>query len=120
MLKKYEQKIFVVINLKVDSSILIKRISGRISCSICKKPFNEFFDPPIKTLECPVKDCKNRELIKRSDDNEKTVSSRLKTYQETTLPLLKYYEIKGIVKNVDAMKTISEVTKQIDNIINNL
>ncbi len=120
LLKKYEQKIFVVINLKVDSSILIKRISGRISCSICKKPFNEFFDPPIKTLECPVKDCKNRELIKRSDDNEKTVSSRLKTYQETTLPLLKYYEIKGIVKNVDAMKTISEVTKQIDNIINNL
>ncbi len=120
LLKKYEQKIFVVINLKVDSSILIKRISGRISCSICKKPFNEFFDPPIKTLECSVKDCKNRELIKRSDDNEKTVSSRLKTYQETTLPLLKYYEIKGIVKNVDAMKTISEVTKQIDNIINNL
>ena len=120
LLKKYEQKIFVVINLKVDSSILIKRISGRISCSICKKPFNEFFDPPIKTLECSVKDCKNRELIKRSDDNEKTVSSRLKTYQETTLPLLKYYEIKGIVKNVDAMKTISEVTNQIDNIINNL
>ena len=41
-----------------------------------------------------------------------TVSSRLKTYQETTLPILKYYEIKGIVKNVDAMKTINEVTKQ--------
>ena len=120
MLTKYEQQISVVINLKVDNSILIKRISGRISCSVCKKPFNEFFDPPGDPTECTTVECKDRQLVKRSDDNENTVSNRLKTYEESTLPLLKYYKLKGIVKNVDAMKSINDVTNQINSIINDL
>ena len=32
MLNKYKQMISIVINMKVDNSILVKRISGRISC----------------------------------------------------------------------------------------
>ena len=120
MLKKYEQKISVVINLVVDNSILVKRISGRISCSVCKKPFNEFFDPPGDPAECTTAACTDRELIKRSDDNENTVSNRLRTYEESTLPLLEYYKLKGVVKNVDAMKSINEVTSQINCIFNDL
>ena len=120
MLKKYEQKISVVINLVVDNSILVKRISGRISCSICKKPFNEFFDPPGDPAECTTAACIDRELIKRSDDKENTVSNRLRTYEESTLPLLEYYKLKGVVKNVDAMKSINEVTSQINCIFNDL
>ena len=120
MLNKYDQKISLVINLKVDNSILVKRISGRVSCSICKKPFNEFFDPPRDPAECTAKECSNRDLIKRSDDNENTVSNRLKIYEKSTLPLLTFYETKGVVKNVDAMKTINEVTNEINGIINEL
>jgi adenylate kinase len=120
MLKKYEQKISVVINLIVDNSVLVKRISGRVSCSVCKKPFNEFFDPPGDPAECTTAACKGRELIKRSDDNENTVSNRLRTYEESTLPLLEYYKSKGVVKNVDAMKSINEVTSQINRIFNDL
>ncbi len=120
MLEKYDQKISGIINLKVDYSILVKRISGRVSCSICKKPFNEFFDPPIDPSKCPNNICGSRELIKRSDDNETTVSNRLKTYDEQTLPLLDYYSSKGIVKDIDAMKEISEVTAQIKGVINDL
>ena len=120
MLNKYDQKISLVINLKVDNSILVKRISGRVSCSICKKPFNEFFDPPRDPAECTAKECSNRDLIKRSDDNENTVSNRLKIYEKSTLPLLTFYETKGVVKNVDAMKTINEVTNQINSIIDEL
>ena len=114
MLSKYDQVISLVLNLKVANSILVKRISGRVSCSICKKPFNEYFDPPVDPSECINERCKNRDLTKRSDDNESTVSNRLSIYQETTLPLLKFYEIKGVVKNVDAMKSIKEVTDQIN------
>jgi len=120
MLKKYGQIISLVINLKVDNSILVKRISGRVSCSFCKKPFNEFFDPPRDPSECSNKECINRDLIKRSDDNENTVSNRLKIYEDSTLPLLNFYESKGVVKNVDAMKSINEVTKQINCIIDDL
>ncbi len=120
MLDKYNQKISAIINLKVDYSILVKRISGRVSCSVCKRPFNEYFDPPINVKDCSNETCNDRELIKRSDDNESTVKNRLKTYDEQTLPLLDYYNSKGIVKNVDAMKDINEVTKQIKAIINDL
>lgn len=120
MLKKYDQKISAIINLKVDYSILVKRISGRISCSICKKPFNEFFDPPIETNNCENNNCESRELIKRSDDNESTVSNRLKTYDEQTLPILDHYRSKGIVKDVDAMQSINDVTSQIEAIISDL
>jgi len=120
MLKKYDQKISAIINLKVDYSVLVKRISGRVSCSICKKPFNEFFDPPVDPKNCTNSQCETRELIKRSDDNESTVTNRLKTYDEQTLPILDYYREKGIVKDVDAMKAINEVTDEIKAIISNL
>ena len=70
--------------------------------------------------ECVNKECSKRDLIKRSDDNENTVSNRLKIYEESTLPLLNFYELKGVVKNVDAMKSINEVTNQINGIIDEL
>lgn len=120
MLDKYNQKISAIINLKVDYSVLVKRISGRVSCSICKKPFNEFFDPPVEPNNCSNNQCVSRELIKRSDDNESTVTNRLKTYDDQTLPILDYYRKKGIVKDVDAMKAINEVTGEIKSIISNL
>lgn len=120
MLNKYNQKISAIINLKVDYSVLVKRISGRVSCSICKKPFNEFFDPPVEPNNCSNDKCDSRELIKRSDDNESTVTNRLKTYDDQTLPILDYYRKKGIVKDVDAMKAINEVTGEIKSIISNL
>ena len=120
MLNKYNQKISAIINLKVDYSVLVKRISGRVSCSICKKPFNEFFDPPVEPNNCSNNNCDSRELIKRSDDNESTVTNRLKTYDDQTLPILDYYRKKGIVKDVDAMKAINEVTGEIKSIISNL
>ena len=120
MLNNYNQKISAIINLKVDYSVLVKRISGRVSCSICKKPFNEFFDLPVEPNNCSNNKCDSRELVKRSDDNESTVTNRLKTYDDQTLPILDYYRKKGIVKDVDAMKAINEVTGEIKSIISNL
>jgi len=117
LLLKYNQKISVVLNLKVDYSILVKRISGRVSCSVCKKTFNEFFDPPT---ECEKSECKNRSLTRRSDDNEETVTKRLNTYDEQTLPILGHYNEMNLVKDVDAMQDISNVSEQISNIIRGL
>ena len=117
LLQKYNQKISVVLNLKVDYSVLVKRISGRVSCSVCKKTFNEFFDPPT---ECEKRECKGRSLTRRSDDNEETVTNRLKTYDEQTLPILGHYNEMNLVKDVDAMQDINNVSEQISNIIKGL
>jgi len=113
LLTKYQQSISLVLNLKVDYSILTKRISGRVSCSICKKTFNDFFDPPTNC-------CVNRSLIRRPDDNALTISKRLDIYDELTLPILDYYNAKNIVKNIDAMLDISEVSQEISTIIKDL
>ena len=117
LLSKYSQSISLVLNLKVDYSVLTKRISGRVSCSVCKRTFNEFFDPPVL---CENSKCSGRVLNKRSDDNVETVSKRLKTYDESTLPILGYYSSKNIVKDVDAMQDIGSVSKQISSIIKDL
>ena len=58
MLNKYDQAISLVLNLKVDNSILVKRISGRVSCSVCKKPFNEFLTHQAILLNVPPKSVK--------------------------------------------------------------
>jgi len=87
------------------------------SCSVCKKTFNEFFDPPT---ECEKSECKNRSLTRRSDDNEETVTKRLNTYDEQTLPILGHYNEMNLVKDVDAMQDISNVSEQISNIIRGL
>ncbi len=110
MLKKHNQHLSKVLNLKVDYSVLIKRISGRVSCPVCKNTFNEYFDPP------PQK-CRENKLIKRSDDNEGTVKKRLEIYDKETLPLLEYYKNQNKVLNIDAMKQIDEVRKEIRGVL---
>ncbi len=114
LLEKYDQKMSLAINLKVDNEILTKRITGRVICSICNKTFNIFFNPP---KSCEIKECSKRKLNQRSDDNEETIVKRLKTYDEKTFPVLDYYLKKGIIKNVDGMQEISAISDQLFTVI---
>jgi len=114
LLKKYNQKMDIALNLKVKNEILVKRIAGRLTCSICNKIFNTFFDPP-KNCGMPV--CSSRKLKKRLDDNEETISKRLKIYDEKTFPIIDYYVQKGIMKNVDGMQEIQSISDQLITII---
>jgi len=114
LLKKYNQKMSLALNLKVNNDILVKRISGRLTCSVCNKTFNIFFDPPIV---CGKSLCLSRELKKRLDDNEETISKRLKTYDEKTFPVINYYVQKGIMKNIDGMQEIQSISEQLITII---
>ena len=78
------------------------------------KTFNTFFDPP---KNCDLKECGQRKLITRSDDNEETIVKRLKTYDEKTFPVLDYYLKKGIMKNIDGMQEINAISDQLFTII---
>ncbi len=53
----------------------------------------------------------------RSDDTEEVIRNRLREYHNKTLPVLKYYKDKGIFSSVDGTKTIEEVTRDIEKII---
>ena len=114
LLKKNNQQMSLALNLKVDNQILIKRVTGRVTCSICNKTFNTFFNPPKK---CEIKNCDQKNLITRSDDNYETIAKRLKTYDEKTFPVLDYYVKKGIMKNIDGMQEINAISDQLFTLI---
>ena len=52
---------------------------------------------------------KRAEIEGRADDNEETIRTRMRVYEESTAPLIEFYEAKGIVKRVDGQRSIEEV-----------
>jgi adenylate kinase len=114
LLKKYEQKIDLVISLNVSLDLLIKRISGRLICSKCGNIFNKFFNPPPANLIC----CKDGTLKRRSDDNAEITKKRHETYENLTKPLLEYYGKSDLLKNIDGENRIEEIATKIAYFIN--
>ena len=53
----------------------------------------------------------------RSDDNADVLAKRLKVYHDNTAPVLPYYEAKGLLKTVDGMASIDEVSGQINKVL---
>ena len=113
LIKKYKQKLSCVLSLKVDTDIIVKRILGRLICSKCGSIFNSFFIPSsVKNHGCDP-----RFLHKRPDDNETTVRNRFKTYTNETLPILKYYQNQNLLYEIDGMRDIYIIYKEIRGII---
>ena len=55
----------------------------------------------------------------RADDNVEVVRNRLNVYRELTEPLVGYYKAKGLVKSVDGMQSVEEVTAAIRRVLHN-
>jgi len=96
--------------LLVDEEVAVKRIAGRRTCANCQTPYNVFFSPPRVEGVCDV--C-GGPLIQRSDEDEEVVRRRLEVYRESTAPLLKFYSDRGLLREVEADGTESEVTEAI-------
>lgn len=92
--------------LDVDFDILLKRLTGRRTCSLTGKLLNVYFSPQEDLDACTSA---GGELIQREDDNEETISNRLNVYRENTEPLIDFYEKRGKLTKVDAEGSIDEV-----------
>ena len=55
--------------------------------------------------------------MKRSDDTEEVLKKRLDTYHGQTVPIIEYYQKKGILVKIDAAKTPAEVWQQVKNAV---
>jgi adenylate kinase len=82
-----------VIELRVDEAALIKRIESRIA------------------------EMKARGETLRQDDNADVLHTRLKAYREQTAPLIAYYRQEGVLRTVNGMVPIPEVTAAIDKLL---
>jgi adenylate kinase len=92
--------------MDVDFDILMKRLTGRRTCSKTGKLLNVYFSPREELDECAKA---GGELIQREDDNEETISNRLDVYHTRTEPLIDFYRKRGRLRTVDADGTIDEV-----------
>jgi adenylate kinase len=95
-----------VVLMDVDFDILLKRLTGRRTCSLTGKLLNVYFSTPEELEECTRA---GGELLHREDDNEKTIGSRLDVYRAQTEPVVEYYRSRGKLQVVDADGTIDEV-----------
>ena len=104
-LEQAGEKIDAVILIDVEDSVLISRITGRLSCPKCGSVFHKTNMPPKQDGVC---DRCQSSLIQRADDNEVTVRQRLDAYHAQTQPLVEYYEKRGLLTRIDGVAPLDE------------
>jgi adenylate kinase len=118
MLAEKNMPLDCVIEFRVDDDVLVERIAGRYTCGNCGTGYHDTFLKPQVEGVCDK--CGGREFNRRPDDNPETVRTRLQAYYKETSPLLGYYYAKGLLKQVDGMAEIDDVTEQIEAILADL
>ena len=93
MLREKGLKLDAVIELKVDEGILLKRIEKRIA------------------------ETKARGEPLRADDDPVVLHRRLLAYRDQTAPLATYYQLQSVLRAVDGMAPIAEVSAAIDRVL---
>ncbi len=94
ILRERGQSLDAVVDLKVDEGILLQRVEKRVA------------------------EMTARGETVRPDDNPDSLKKRLDAYRAQTAPLASYYASKGLLRGVDGMATIDEVTAAIDRVLN--
>lgn len=99
-----------VLNIDVDTDILVERAVGRRVCKTCGASYHVKYNPPKEDGVC---DKDQGPLIQRDDDTEATVKTRIKVYFEQTAPLIDYYKAQGLLDNIDGKEDINTIRKEI-------
>jgi adenylate kinase len=95
-----------VVLMDVDFDVLMKRLTGRRTCSTTGAVLNIYFSPPEELEACRKA---GGELKQRADDNEATIRNRLQVYERQTAPLVDYYTKKGLLATVPATGDVDAV-----------
>ena len=98
----------------IDNELLIQRLINRRSCPKCGTIYNLISNPPKIMDYCDICDTK---LTIRKDDNEETARARFVTYENETAPLYEYFKQLGILKELKADGTISEIWDELKKIV---
>ncbi|MFB0611033.1 adenylate kinase [Aurantiacibacter poecillastricola] len=115
LLADHHRELAHVIELVVDEDALVDRVTGRFTCANCGEGYHDRHKLPETPGVCDK--CGSTEFKRRPDDTEETVRKRMQEYRAKTAPILPYYEKRGIVKRVDGMASIDEVTTAIEKVL---
>ena len=106
MLQEADEKLDAVIYYELSIEETVQRISGRRTCPSCKATFHMTNKPPMVEGIC---DRCGAALVLREDDSPEAVRTRLEVYQQSTAPLIDYYENQGLLLRINAEGTPEEV-----------
>lgn len=114
LLDQLGQPLDAAVLMDVDFDILMKRLTGRRTCSKTGKLLNVYFSPK-EELDAVIE--AGGELLQRRDDNEETIRQRLDVYREQTEPVVAYYRRRGKLTEIDAEGDIDEVYRRLTDAI---
>ncbi len=100
----------MAILMDLDFEILMKRLTGRRTCSKTGKLLNIYFSSQDELDECTNS---GGELIHREDDNEETIANRLAVYRKNTEPVVEFYRGRDKLRTVDAEGTIDDIYQRL-------
>jgi len=110
MLTERQQKLQHAVELQIDDSLLVSRITGRLVHPASGRSYHKLFNPPKESMK---DDITGEPLVQRSDDNAEALKKRLVTYHEQTAPVVGYYQKTGIWKPIDASQEPGQVWKSL-------
>ncbi len=103
-----------VVDFAVPHEKLMRRLTGRWTCSVGGEIYNIYDAPPKVPGIC---DRDGGKLVQRADDRPEVVRERLAAYDRQTRPLVDYYRQRGVLGSVDASGGIEEVSRALDRIL---
>ena len=115
MLEVQRRRLDYVILMEVDEAALIERLSGRFTCRSCGASYHERYQQPKIEGVCDL--CGSTDLVHRADDRPEALGTRFAAYRNQTAPILPYYERRGILRRVDGMAEIDDVSRQIEAVL---
>ena len=110
LLKQHGYSQPFVIHLVLDKAVLLRRITGRRTCKTGGEIYNIYERPPRTPGVC---DTDGGELWQRPDDREEIIGPRLHAYDKQTSPLAAFYRRLGLLKDIDAAKSVEEVRQEV-------
>lgn len=107
-----------VIEMSVDDEALVARITARSTCAGCGEVYNDITKPIPADGLCS--NCGNDKITRRADDNEDSLKTRLLAYYKQTSPLIGYYYAKGLLKQVNGLAAMHDVSAEIKKTLDTL
>jgi len=114
LLKTQGRELDLFIHFVLSDEVAIERMSLRKFCPNCGATYHPKFKKEKKEGKC---DLCGTALIQRDDDQPEKIISRLEEYNRTIRPILKVYEDRGMLVEVDAAPSIQEIHKEIVKIL---
>ena len=104
-----------VVQLAVDDAEIVRRLSGRWTCPVCKATYHAVSNPPRVAGLC---DNDGNTLAQRDDDEPETVRERLRVYHAQTEELIPHYAARGLLREAPGEGDIEQTYSAIMQVLN--